>query len=94
LCDFIYEDVVIPTLGTMHSVKGAEADHVWLDMYIYKQLNKKSMQANSVDEDERRVLYVSCTRAKKTLGLINKQHSYSYAINPILLKAIKEGKIR
>lgn len=94
LCDFIYEDVVIPTLGTMHSVKGAEADHVWLDMYIYKQLNKKSMQANSVDEDERRLLYVSCTRAKKTLGLINKQHSYSYAINPILLKAIKEGKIK
>jgi len=94
LCDFIYNDMTIPTLGTMHSVKGAEADHVWVDMYIYKQLNKKAMSSNSVEDDERRLLYVACTRAKKTLGLINRQHNYSYVINPILLKAIKEGNIR
>ena len=93
LTDLAYDSLTIPTLGTMHSVKGAEADHVWVDMYIYKLLNKKSAVSYKATFDERRLLYVACTRAKKTLGLLDKKHGRLFLPNPILIEAIKNKGI-
>ena len=57
-------------LGTVHSVKGGEADHVWVDTETAPNI----MRAIRGDEryffDEVRVNYVACTRARETLGLI------------------------
>jgi len=67
------------TVGTIHSVKGSEADHVWVDRGTsYKCLNAMNSDMSSF-WDEHRVAYVACTRAKKSFGLL-KTHGYK---NPI-----------
>lgn len=60
-------------VGTCHSAKGGEADHVWVDMRISKtQYNRLMGQhgEQSTWDDECRLAYVAATRAKKTLGLM------------------------
>ena len=49
-------------IGTIHSVKGAEADHV----LVLPDATRTTME-NSSEDDERRVAYVACTRARETL---------------------------
>lgn len=56
-------------LMTVHGAKGLEFDHVYIPdcnegIYPYG-----TMQEEAVIEEERRVLYVAMTRAKKSLGL-------------------------
>lgn len=59
------------TVGTVHSVKGGEADHVWLDTEstptIYREV---AQNIGNAFDDESRVAYVGATRAKKTLGIL------------------------
>lgn len=54
-------------IGTVHSAKGAEADHV----VLMTDISERTMEASRVDPDaECRVLYVGVTRAKKKLTLV------------------------
>lgn len=69
------EDVynIIPKVivGTIHSVKGGEADHVWLDSGVSPLIYKEIINGpKSVGYDEARVAYVGATRARKTLGIL------------------------
>jgi superfamily I DNA/RNA helicase len=57
-------------VGTFHSTKGAEASHVWLDTGITTRIKKAIDSDPDAWDDECRVAYVACTRARKTLGLI------------------------
>lgn len=57
-------------LGTIHSVKGGEADHVWVDTGTSTQCARAMMNDTEAYWDEVRVAYVAVTRARKTLGLI------------------------
>jgi superfamily I DNA/RNA helicase len=57
-------------IGTVHSVKGGEADHVWVDRSTSLKI-ATAIQASKVAYfDEVRVGYVACTRARETLGLL------------------------
>lgn len=56
------------TLGTIHSVKGGEAENVILDLSM-GSLSYKALQTAQV-EDERRIFYVGVTRAKQNLFLV------------------------
>jgi superfamily I DNA/RNA helicase len=58
-------------LGTIHSVKGGEADNVWLDISIPNIIYRNIRRDNDARADELRVLYVACTRARHTLGLLH-----------------------
>ena len=66
--DIIKEPKVV--LGTIHSAKGGEADHVWLDTGTSSRCLQAIVQEPGVADDEARVAYVGVTRAKKTLGLM------------------------
>lgn len=77
-------------LMTVHGAKGLEFDHVYIPdcnegIYPYG-----SMQEEEVIEEERRILYVAMSRAKKSLGLSylggNDKHPRlpSRFLNPIL----------
>lgn len=74
------------TLMTVHSAKGLEFDHVFiigLEEGIFPHTNSLT---NSEDiEEERRLIYVAITRAKKNLELINAKKRTLYGndnINP------------
>lgn len=63
-------------VGTIHSVKGAEADHVlWLTT-LTNQI-RKGRQDQAVDDEERRLGYVAVTRARKRL-IIAQEPNASY----------------
>jgi len=66
-------------VGTVHSVKGGEADHVWLDLgltpTIYSEINRDAL----VGYDEARIVYVAITRARQTVGVLIKRN-----INPFI----------
>ena len=77
-------------LSTIHSAKGLEWDNVYIIGMSYNQFpNIKSKyyldEINEVEE-ERRLLYVACSRAKKTLTLtfVNNPSSFISEINPEL----------
>lgn len=59
-------------LSTIHSAKGAEADHVVLMTEIAKRTHRE-MEQNP--DDERRVWYVGVTRARERLTIVNSQTS-------------------
>ena len=64
-------------IGTIHSVKGGEADHVTL----ITDLTKKSYDAEKISpDDEARVWYVAVTRDIKTLTIILPQTQYAYRL--------------
>jgi hypothetical protein len=60
------------TIGTIHSVKGGEADHVWIDPSLSIQIKQKIYTSgNDEDKDsEIRTAYVAVTRAKRTCGIL------------------------
>lgn len=62
-----YEDVV--TVATIHSAKGMEADNVFVVNAGPGQFPSARSVENNTVEEERRVLYVALTRARKRLIL-------------------------
>lgn len=58
------------TVGTIHSIKGGEADHVWLDVGTAGVILREMRASQAAVFDEHRVAYVAATRARKTLGLL------------------------
>jgi superfamily I DNA/RNA helicase len=58
-------------LGTIHSVKGGEASHVWIDMGTSGACLRSSGRSVEAFYDEVRVAYVGCTRCKESLGLLS-----------------------
>ena len=65
------------TIGTIHSVKGGEADNVILLLDVTKSV-KENIQLNP--DSEHRAFYVGCTRAKKSLHIIRSNSRYEYNI--------------
>jgi len=67
-------------VDTIHSAKGLEADYVAL----FLEMNKKVEDNWMVDQDnERRVLYVGMTRAKKGLFLVFNPFTNNYSVRPV-----------
>jgi superfamily I DNA/RNA helicase len=66
--DILKEPNVI--IGTIHSVKGGEADHVWIDTSTSPQCLYAMKRDATIFWDEVRVGYVAVTRARKTVGLM------------------------
>lgn len=65
-------------IGTIHSVKGGEADNVWVDLST-SIIALKEMQTDiKAYNDEIKVAYVACTRARNTLGLMTAQGFNNY----------------
>lgn len=62
-------------LGTIHSVKGDEADHV----VIQRDVSSRTMD-NINSDHEHRVFYVGVTRAKRTLSILAPQTIKAYGI--------------
>jgi superfamily I DNA/RNA helicase len=60
-------------LSTTHRVKGGEADYVATFLDCTQKVDK-NMRSNP--DEELRVLYVACTRARIGLYLVNSQNSY------------------
>lgn len=65
-------------VGTIHSVKGGEADNVWIDCRLPRSVSREISVSEKAKDDELRVFYVACTRSKSTLGLINSQDMVTY----------------
>lgn len=64
-------------VSTIHGAKGSEADHVAL----LGKLNRRTSHAWAEHpDDERRVLYVAVTRARKELHLISAGHRNEYPL--------------
>jgi len=57
-------------VGTFHSVKGGEADHVWIDPSITVKIKKAVMDDPDAWDDECRCAYVAATRARRTVGIL------------------------
>lgn len=62
-------------IGTIHSVKGGEADHVAILPDMAKRTYEHYQQE---PDDEHRVFYVASTRSKQSLHLISPQSRYYY----------------
>ncbi len=60
------------TVGTIHSVKGGEADHVWLDLTKSKRILREERKSDQVFYDELRVAYVGVTRSRETVGILGR----------------------
>lgn len=59
------------TVGTIHSVKGGEADNVWIESKVGKGYLKHIANSdNETVNDEIRIAYVAATRARKRLGFV------------------------
>ena len=65
-------------ISTIHSIKGGEADNVFILSDITKNV-KENMERNP--DSEHRVFYVGATRAKKQLRLILPQTKIYYDFN-------------
>jgi len=64
-------------VGTIHSVKGGEADNVYIDAQLSPKI-KKALNGNnriSTYNTEYRIAYVAATRARKKLGIMNNDGS-------------------
>jgi DNA helicase-2/ATP-dependent DNA helicase PcrA len=57
-------------VGTVHSVKGGEADHVWLDLTLTPIIISEMHHDVNTYYDEARLTYVAITRARKTVGVL------------------------
>lgn len=58
-------------VGTYHSVKGGEADHVWVDLSSTATIERAAYESQTARDDECRVSYVAVTRARQSCHLIN-----------------------
>ena len=77
------------TVGTIHSVKGGEADHV----VLYSKANYPSnFKSKSKEEktNEKKVWYTATTRARKTIHLLDTNCKYSYPIGGDYLTYVQE----
>ena len=57
-------------VGTIHSVKGGEADNVWVSLKKTRKINQEILKNNKARDDEIRIAYVAFTRAKNFLGIL------------------------
>jgi DNA helicase-2/ATP-dependent DNA helicase PcrA len=58
-------------LGTIHSVKGGEADHVWIDEGTTPAIKAEYIRnVGHVRDDEVRVMYVAASRARHSVGYL------------------------
>lgn len=57
------------TVGTVHSVKGATFDNVWLDLELTKTISKNIYKTEIMDA-EVRIAYVGVTRARSVVGFL------------------------
>tara|TARA_B110000285_G_C15112287_1_gene611867 strand:+ start:492 stop:2270 length:1779 start_codon:yes stop_codon:yes gene_type:complete len=65
-------------VGTIHSVKGSEADNVAFLTTISK-IVQRGMQTKDGEDEEKRIQYVAITRARKNLFIINESDAnYRY----------------
>ena len=64
-------------IGTIHSVKGGEADNVVMLLDITKSV-RDNLDVNP--DSEHRVFYVGATRAKKTLTVVSSSSKFGYTI--------------
>lgn len=64
-------------VGTIHSVKGAEADNVVVLLDVTRSV---MLNIDKHPDTENRVFYVAFTRAKKNLILVNSNSKYSYKL--------------
>lgn len=67
-------------VGTIHSVKGGEADHVWVDTSSIPVIEKASHESLQAFDDEVRLYYVAVTRAKQSCHLLNPNGLRSHAV--------------
>lgn len=71
------EEGVRVRIGTIHSSKGGEADHVTL----LTDVSKKTYENERINpDDEHRVWYVGVTRAKQSLTIIHPETQFSYRL--------------
>ena len=64
-------------LGTVHSVKGGEADHVHLDMSTSRKCFLGMRNDHEREKEERRIAFVAVTRARKSLELLQQKGVYN-----------------
>lgn len=64
-------------LSTIHSAKGAQADHVVL---LTEMARRTAEEAYRSPDDEARVWYVGVTRARERLSLVRSQSKWSYPL--------------
>jgi superfamily I DNA/RNA helicase len=69
-------------IGTVHSVKGGESSHVWLDCRTTANITRRISMHEQAFWDEVRVVYVAITRAKETLGLLKRPGLQNRTILP------------
>jgi len=58
------------TVGTIHSVKGDEAENVWIDRALTRRIRTGIRMDQKHYDDEARCFYVAVTRAKERVGII------------------------
>ena len=68
-------------LGTIHSVKGQEADNVILDLRSTRKCYDASANSVSAADEELRVCYVGVTRARRTLTMLRPNRGFSLPIS-------------
>lgn len=67
-------------VGTVHSIKGGETDHVWIDTSLPRVVTR-NMDNQEVINNEVHIAYVAVTRARKTVNIINSnRHNTLYSI--------------
>lgn len=69
-------DVVF--VGTAHSWKGLEADHVWIAMPKEGFPNKKALEVEGGIFEERRLGYVALTRGRDTVNVLAGRHGSQF----------------
>jgi len=57
-------------IGTIHSIKGGEADHVWIDLSSTAVIHRSYLESVVSRDDEIRVAYVAVTRARESCHLL------------------------
>ena len=87
--DKVYDIV----LGTMHSSKGLEFDNVWL-MAMNEAVCPGGASTTEEIEEERRLVYVGMTRAKKYLALSYYKEKISFFLNEIDYENVNRIEMR
>jgi len=69
----ILKDIPLTTIGTIHSVKGGEADIVYLypDISMAAEIERQKCADTSAEDALKRLFYVGMTRAKEELILMS-----------------------
>ncbi|MGC9101143.1 MAG: UvrD-helicase domain-containing protein [Caldisericum sp.] len=65
-------------IGTIHKAKGLEADKVFIDLRVTKEVFLNMHQSEDNLEDERRVFYVAMTRAREEVYFFTFKHKYIF----------------